>query len=141
MVIIQLGIIALLVLVFLEVSLTSSYHTILIRILIMGSFLTASALTALLSWRFIVWIRSNKNRLMIVYLIASLFISVSAIAGVVYLLDQLFYQPDVIYPKTYGDYLTHIEIGYSSLVYSLYYFFCDCICTALDGYCIVVTEL
>ena len=116
-VLIQLGIIALLVLVFLEVSLTSSYHTILIRTVIMSSFLTASALTALLSWRFIVWIRSNKNRLMIVYLIASLFISVSAIAGVVYFLDQLFYQPDVIYPKTYGDYLTHIEIGYSSLVY------------------------
>ena len=117
-VLIQLGIIALLVLVFLEVSLTSSYHTILIRTVIMSSFLTASALTALLSWRFIVWIRSNKNRLMIVYLIASLFISVSAIAGVVYLLDQLFYQPDVIYPKTYGEYLTHIEIGYSSLVYA-----------------------
>jgi len=116
-VLIQLGIIALLVLVFLEVSLTSSYHTILIRTVIMSSFLTASALTALLSWRFIVWIRSNKNRLMMVYLIASLFISVSAIAGVAYLLDQLFYQPDVIYPKTYGDYLTHIEIGNSSLVY------------------------
>jgi len=60
-VLIQLGIIALLVLVFLEVSLTSSYHTILIRTVIMSSFLTASALTALLSWRFIVWIRSNKN--------------------------------------------------------------------------------
>ena len=117
-VLVQLGIIALLVLVFLEVSLTSSYHTILIRTVIMSSFLTASALTALLSWRFIVWIKSNKNRLMIVYLIASLFISVSAIAGVVYFLDQLFYQPDVIYPKTYGDYLTHIEIGYSSLVYA-----------------------
>ena len=116
-VLIQLGIIALLVLVFLEVSLTSSYHTILIRTVIMSSFLTASALTALLSWRFIVWIRSNKNRLMIVYLIASLFISVSAITGVVYLLDQLSYRPDVIYPKTSGDFLTHIEIGNSSLVY------------------------
>ncbi len=116
-VLVQFGIIALLVLVFLEVSLTSSYHTILIRTIITSSFLTASALTALLSWRFIVWIRSNKNRLMIIYLIASLFISVSAIAGVVYFLDQLFYQPDVIYPKTYGDYLTHIEIGNSSLVY------------------------
>ena len=116
-VLVQLGIIALLVLVFLEVLLTSSYHTILIRTVIMSSFLTASALTALLSWRFIVWIRSNKNRLILVYLIASLFISVSAIAGVIYFLDQLFYQPDVIYPKTYGDYLTHIEIGNSSLVY------------------------
>ena len=116
-VLVQLGIIALLVLVFLEVLLTSSYQTILIRTVIMSSFLTASALTALLSWRFIVWIRSNKNRLILVYLIASLLISVSAITGVVYLLDQLSYRPDVIYPKTYGDFLTHIEIGNSSLVY------------------------
>jgi hypothetical protein len=54
---------------------------------------------------------------MLVYLLASLFISVSAIAGVVYLLDQLFYQPDVIHPKTYGGFLTHMEIGNSSLVY------------------------
>ena len=68
-------------------------------------------MTALLSWRFIIWIKSNKNRLILVYLLASLFISVSAIAGIVYFLDQLFYRPDVIYPKTYGDYLTHAEIG------------------------------
>jgi len=54
---------------------------------------------------------------MLVYLLASLFISASAIVGVVYFLDQLFYRPDVIYPKTYGDYLTHIEIGNSSFVY------------------------
>jgi hypothetical protein len=52
-----------------------------------------------------------------VYLLASLFISASAIAGVVYFLDQLSYRPDVIYPKTYGDFLTHAEIGNSSLVY------------------------
>ncbi|MGA6990518.1 MAG: hypothetical protein WBX81_08900 [Nitrososphaeraceae archaeon] len=116
-VIVQLGIIVLLVVVLLEVSLTFSYHTNLIRAIIMGSFLTASVLTALLSWRFIGWIKSNKNRLMLVYLLASLFISASAIVGVVYFLDQLFYRPDVIYPKTYGDYLTHIEIGNSSLVY------------------------
>jgi hypothetical protein len=54
---------------------------------------------------------------MLVYLLASLFISVSAIAGVVYFLDQLFYRPDAISPKTYGDFLTHVEIGNSSLVY------------------------
>ena len=74
-VIIQLGIIGLLVVILLEVSLNSSYHTILIRSIIMSSFLTASALMALLSWRFVVWIRSNRNRLMLVYLLASLFIS------------------------------------------------------------------
>jgi hypothetical protein len=116
-VIVQLGIIVLLVVVLLEVSLTFSYHTILIRAVIMGSFLTASTLTALLSWQFIIWIKSGKNRLILVYLLASLFISASAIAGVVYFLDQLSYRPDVIYPKTYGDFLTHAEIGNSSLVY------------------------
>lgn len=116
-VIVQLGIVVLLVVVLLEVSLTFSYHTVLIKAIIMSSFLTASCLTALLSWRFIVWIKSNKNRLILVYLLASLFISVSAIVGVVYFLDQLFYRPDVIYPKTFGDFITHIEIGNSSLVY------------------------
>jgi hypothetical protein len=116
-VIVQLGIIALLVIVLLEVPLTSSYHTILIRAVIISSFLTASVLTALLSWWFIVWSRSNMNQLMLVYLLASLFISTSAVAGIVYFLDQLSYQPDVIHPKTYGDFLTHTEIGNSSLVY------------------------
>lgn len=116
-VVIQVGIIVILVVVLLEVSVTLSYHTIFIKALLMCSFLTASTLTALLSWRFIIWIKSNKNNLMVVYLVASLFISVSAIAGVVYFLDQLFYRPDTIYPRTYGDYLWRVEIGNSSLVY------------------------
>jgi hypothetical protein len=113
MVIIQLGIIALLVIVLSEVSFSSSYHTTLIRSIITISFLSASALMALLSWRFIVWIRSNKNHLMLVYLLASLFISASAIAGVVYFLDQLSYRPDLIFPRTYSDFLTHVERGNS----------------------------
>ena len=116
-VIVQLGIVALLIVVLSEVSLTHSYHKILITAVIMSSFLIASVLTALLSWRFIVWIRSSMNRLMLVYLLASLFISASAIAGVVYFMDQLLYQPDVIHPKTYGDFLTHTDIGNPSLVY------------------------
>jgi hypothetical protein len=116
-VIAQLGIIALLVVVLSEVAITFSYHTILIKTLIMTSFLTASILTALLSWQFVIWIKSNKNRLMLVYLLASLFISASAIAGVVYFLDQLSHRPDIIYPKIYGDYLSHVEIGNSSFVY------------------------
>jgi hypothetical protein len=115
--IVQLGIILLLIVILLEVSLTFSYHTILIKAIIISSFLTASALTALLSWMFIVWIKSNKNRLILTYLLASLFISASAIAGVVYFLDQLFYQPDVIHPKIYGEFISHVERGNSSLVY------------------------
>lgn len=114
---VQLGIISLLIIVLLEVSLAFSYHTILIKAIIISSFVTASALTSLLSWRFIIWVRSNKNRLILPYMLASLFIAASAISGALYFLDQLSYRPDVIYPKTYGDFLTHTEIGNSSLVY------------------------
>ena len=108
--IVQLGIIVLLIVVLFEVSVTLTYHTILIEDVIISSFLTASALTAILSWRFIVWIKSNKNRLILAYLFASLFISASATAGVTYFLDQLFYQPDVIHPKTYGEFISHVEL-------------------------------
>lgn len=138
-VIIQLGIIALLIVVLLEVSLTSSYHTILIKAIVMSSFVTASGVMILLSWKFVVWIKSNKNRFTLAYLLASLFISASAIAGVVYFLDQLFYRPDVIYPRIYGDYLAHVEIGNSSLVYI--YTICSAVafCITLVWYCIFVT--
>ncbi|MGH9975542.1 MAG: hypothetical protein ACRD8Z_06860 [Nitrososphaeraceae archaeon] len=54
---------------------------------------------------------------MLVYLLASLFISTSAIVGVVYFLDQLSYRPDIIFPRIYSDFLTHVERGNSSLVY------------------------
>lgn len=116
-IIVQVGIIISLLIVIAEVLLTSSYHAILIKAIIVISFLTASCLTVLLSWRFILWIKPNRNRLIIAYLLASLSISVSGTAGVAYLLDQLSYRPDVIYPKAYGDFITHVERGNSSLVY------------------------
>ena len=59
MLMVQLGIIVLLIVVLLEVSLTFRYHAILIKAVIIGSFLTASALTSILSWRFIQWIKSK----------------------------------------------------------------------------------
>ena len=115
--IVQLGIIALLVAILLEVSLILSYDAVLLEGVIVGSFLTAAFLTALLSWRLIIWLKSNKNRLILAYLLASLSISASAIVGIVYLLDQLSYQPAVSYARQYGDYLGHVERGYSSLIY------------------------
>ena len=115
--IVQLGIIALLVAILLEVSLILSYDVVLLEAVIVSSFLTAAFLTALLSWRLIIWLKSNKNRLILAYLLASLSISASAVAGIVYLLDQLSYQSAVSYARQYGDYLGHVERGYSSLIY------------------------
>ena len=114
---VQLGIIALLVAILLEVSLILSYDVLILEAVIVSSFLTAAFLTALLSWRLIIWLKSNKNRLILAYLLASLSISASAITGIVYLLDQLSYQPAVSYARQYGDYLGHVERGYSSLIY------------------------
>src|ERR671919_3052139 len=82
-VIIQVGIIVLLVAVLLEASLTFSYHTILIKAIIMSSFLTAAALTGILSWQFIIWIKSNKNRLILSYLVANLFMYIYTVTSAI----------------------------------------------------------
>jgi hypothetical protein len=117
-VIVQLGIIVFLVLVLLEVALTATYNKNFVIAVIILSFLTAASMMAFLAWRFIIWFRSNKNGLILAYLIASLAISISAIAGMIYLLDQLFYQPGVVHPKIYGEFITHVPKGNSSLVYA-----------------------
>jgi hypothetical protein len=115
--IVQLSIIILVIIILLEVILASAYHIVLVESAITASFLTAFSLTSLLSWRFIVWIKSNKSGIILTYFLASLLVSASAIAGVVYFLDQLSYKPDIVQPRTYADFMTHVEIGNSSLVY------------------------
>lgn len=115
--IVQLGIIILIVSVLLEVALTVTYHKVLVMAVIVFSFLAAACTMALLAWRLTIWLKSNKNGLILAYLIASLVISFSAIAGMIYLLDQLFYQPDLIHPKIYGEHITHVQKGNLSFVY------------------------
>jgi hypothetical protein len=116
-VIIQLGIVALLLVILFEVSLSFSYDLILLKAVVLGSFLTAACMMGLLSSRFIIWMRSNKNRLTLAYLLASSCLSVSAIMGAVYVLDQLSYAPYIVHPKPYGDFITHVQKGDSSLAY------------------------
>jgi hypothetical protein len=114
---VQLGIIVLIIIVLLEIGLTYSYQTVFIIAILMTSFLTAGVNMALLSWRFIIWLKSHKNRVTVTYLAASLFISTSAISGVVYFLNQLLDQPPVVHAKLYSDFITHVETGNPSLVY------------------------
>jgi hypothetical protein len=117
-VMIQLGIIVLIVSVLLEVGFTVSYHKALVMAVIVFSFLAAACMMALLAWRLTIWLRTNKNGLILTYLIASLVISISAIAGMMYLLDQLFYEPDVVHPKIYGEFIKHGQRGNLSFVYA-----------------------
>jgi hypothetical protein len=62
-----------------------------------------------------IWLRSNRSRVTFAYLLASSSLSFSAFIGVVYVLNQLSYEPEVIHPKPYGDFVLHFEIGDSTL--------------------------
>ena len=117
MVAVQVGIIVLIFVILAEIALAYMYHTVFIIAILMTSFLTAAFMMALLSWRFIIWLKSHKNRLIVMYLLATLFISVSAFSGVLHFLDQLLLQPDVVHPKQYGDFIIHVGRGNLSLVY------------------------
>jgi hypothetical protein len=114
-VIIQLGIIALLLVILLEVTLTFRYDLFLLKAVFVSSFLTAACTMGLLSWRFILWLTSNRERITLVYLLASLCLSTSAIIGIAYVLDQLSYDSDVVHPKSFGEFVLHSEIGSSTL--------------------------
>jgi hypothetical protein len=114
---IQVGINVLIMVILAEIALDYMYHTIFIIVILMTSFLTAAFMTALLSWRFIIWLKSHKNRLIVMYLLATLFISVSAISGALHFLDQLLLQPAVVHPKQYGEFIVHVQKGNPSLVY------------------------
>jgi hypothetical protein len=111
----QLGIIALLLVVLYEITLTSTYHLVLLKAIFLSSFLTATCIMALLSSRFIIWLKSDRSRLTLAYLLASSSLSLSATIGIVYVLDQMAYYPEVVRPKPFGEFVTHYEVGDSSL--------------------------
>jgi len=114
---IQLAISVLIIVILLQIVFTNTYQTIFIIAVLVTSFLTAATIMALLSWRFIIWLKSRKNRIIMAYLFASLFISISAISGVLYFLDKLLYEPAVVHPRQHADFIIHKETGNSSLLY------------------------
>lgn len=111
----QLVIIALLAVTLFEVILTFTYHLVLLKAVFLTSSMIATFVMGLLSSRFIIWLRSNRSRVTFVYLLASSSLCFSAFIGVVYVLNQLSYEPEVIHPKPYGEFVLHFEIGDSRL--------------------------
>jgi hypothetical protein len=77
------------------------------------SSVTAVAVMGLLSFKFITWLRLNKSRITVAYLLASLSLSINAIIGMAYVSDQFGYISDVVQPIPYGGFLMHTH--YSSL--------------------------
>ena len=120
----QLGIIVLLGLILVEVIVTFRYHLVLLEVVFLISFLSASCMMALLSSRFIIWLKSNRNRLTFTYMFASSCLSLSAIIGIVYVLVQLSDTsvPDIVRPKLFGEFVMHSNIG-NPLLASIYTIF------------------
>src|SRR5690349_16999864 len=92
----QLGIIALLVGILSEVIFSSRYHLVLLELVFLVSFLTSACIMALLSSRFIIWLRSSRNRFSLAYLLASSGLCLSTSIGIVYVLDQLSDDPEIV---------------------------------------------
>lgn len=113
----QLGIILLLIVMLFEVTIIHKYHLILLQAIFITSFLTATCMMAVLSSRFIIWMRTNPNRLTLTYLLASSCLSLSAGIGITYVMVQLSDPsiPDIVTPKAFGEFVMHSNIGDPSL--------------------------
>jgi len=109
----QFGIIAVLVLMLCEIIVTFRYHLVLLQTVFFISFFTAACVMSLLSSTFIIWLKSNLNRLTLTYLLASTCLSLGTIIGIVYVLVQLsdISIPDVVRPKLFGEFVMHSNIG------------------------------
>jgi hypothetical protein len=107
----QLVILALLTLILYEVSLTLTYQLFLLKAVFLTSSITATCVMGILSSRFIVWLRLYKNRITLAYLLASSCLSVNAIIGMWYILDQLSYGADIVHPKRFGGFMNHMGVG------------------------------
>jgi hypothetical protein len=103
----QLGIIALLAAILYEITFNFSYHLILLEVVFLISFSTAICVMALLSSRFIIWLRSNLNRISVAYLLASSCLCLSSFIGVVYLLDELANHSEIVHPIIFGGFVMH----------------------------------
>src|ERR1044072_2269533 len=84
----QLAIIIILVMILIEINFILSYYLIHLELMFIISSVTAVAVMGLLSYKFITWLRLNKSRITVAYLLASLSLSINAIIGIAYVSDQ-----------------------------------------------------
>jgi hypothetical protein len=115
---VQLFVDVLIIAILFEIFLTYTYQKIFLSAIILTSFLTAGLMTTFLSWQFIKWIKVHKTGVNVMYLLAALFISASAISGSLYFLDQLQYQPVTVHPKQFADFIEQVEKGNPLLAYT-----------------------
>jgi hypothetical protein len=119
MVLTQLAIIIILVTILVEINLTFSYRLVHLELVFMISSVTAVVVMGLLSYKFITWLRLDKSRITFAYLLASLSLSINAVIGMIYVLDQFAYVSDVIQPSLYGGVVMHTHYSSWTVLYTI----------------------
>ena len=105
----QYLIIALLIVTVLEVEILSQYHTILVLILILLSLSLSAGLSALLAFRFLLWIKYKRDYLIIAYTASAILISVNSIFIALFMSLEMQGKPMLIEPSFF---YTNTEIIY-----------------------------
>lgn len=121
----EIGILIMLTILLLEVTVSVQYHLVLLEIIFLTSSITSACFMALLSYKFISWFRINKSWLTLIYLAASICLSLNAIIAIAYVLDELSYfnaytgSPGIVYPQPFGGYMHHGGHGPVADIYTI----------------------
>ena len=81
--------IGILVLLILQMALTSTYSLLLVEFAVCVNYLLGLALLGFLSARFLLWFKSNHKSIVLAYFLAVVAISINAVFTVLYVTDQL----------------------------------------------------
>jgi hypothetical protein len=94
----QYIIIALLLLILVETEILNQYHTIILLIQILLSLFLSAGVSALLVFRFLLWIKNKRDYLIIAYAAAAILISINSISIALFMLLEMQGKHPVIQP-------------------------------------------
>ena len=107
----QFAIIAIVIVIMLQTVLAFEYNLFLLKLAIWISYITSAVILALLSHRFLKWFRANRNRVILLYMMATIFFVVNACFALIYVTGEFANDPDHIRPRIFGTYMLHYESG------------------------------
>ena len=106
----QYLIIALLLVTLLEFEILNQYHTTILLIQILMSLCLSAGISALLAFRFLIWIKYRRDHLIIAYTAAAILISINSIFIVLFMSLEMQGKPMVIDPSMF--YSNYMITGY-----------------------------
>lgn len=117
---VQYSLMALLVFVLVEILLTSYYSTIILNAVTSISYVAATVMLALLSQRFFLWYKSNRNSVVLLYGVASAILAINT--GLTFLLVNNAFSstPKEIGPMMFGTSYLVIS-GWKNILYNSYF--------------------